>query len=37
MPPDIIYTQGEPETKPAIRLLGRDPLELIKKMERIRP
>jgi hydroxymethylpyrimidine kinase / phosphomethylpyrimidine kinase / thiamine-phosphate diphosphorylase len=36
-PPDIICAQAEPGTKPAVRLLGRDPEELIKKMERIRP
>jgi hydroxymethylpyrimidine kinase/phosphomethylpyrimidine kinase len=37
IPPDIIYAQGKSGTKSAMRLLGQDPQELIKKMERIRP
>jgi hydroxymethylpyrimidine/phosphomethylpyrimidine kinase len=36
-PPDIIYDHGDTGKEPVIRLFGRDPGELIKKMEMIRP
>lgn len=36
-PPDIIYDHGDTGKEPVIRLFGRDPEELIKKMEMIRP
>ena len=35
--PDIIYDSGDIGKEPIIRLFARDPLELIKKMEMIRP
>jgi len=35
--PDIIYDIGDMGKEPMIRLFGRDPLEVIKKMEMIRP
>jgi len=36
-PPDIIYDKGDIGKEPIIRLFARNPLELIKKMEMIRP
>jgi hydroxymethylpyrimidine/phosphomethylpyrimidine kinase len=36
-PPDMIYDHGDTGKEPVIRLFGRDPGELIKKMEMIRP
>ncbi len=36
-PPDIIYDHGDIGKEAVIRLFGRDPEELIKKMEMIRP
>jgi len=36
-PPDIIYDLGDVGKEPIIRLFAKDPLELIKKMEMIRP
>jgi hydroxymethylpyrimidine/phosphomethylpyrimidine kinase len=36
-PPDIIYDLGDIGKEPIIRLFARDPLELIEKMEMIRP
>ncbi len=36
-PPDIIYDIGDMGKEPMIRLFGRNPLEVIKKMEMIRP
>ena len=36
-PPDIIYDQGDAGAEAVIRLFARDPQELIKKMEMIRP
>lgn len=36
-PPDIIYDLGDMGKEPIIRLFAKDPLELIKKMEMIRP
>jgi hydroxymethylpyrimidine/phosphomethylpyrimidine kinase len=36
-PPDIIYDKGDIGKEPIIRLFARDPLELIEKMEMIRP
>lgn len=36
-PPDIIYDKGDVGKEPIIRLFARDPLELIEKMEMIRP
>lgn len=35
-PPDIIYDTGSIGKEPIIRLFGRDPIELIEKMEKIR-
>jgi hydroxymethylpyrimidine kinase / phosphomethylpyrimidine kinase / thiamine-phosphate diphosphorylase len=37
LPPDIIYDLGDIGKEPIIRLFAKDPLELIKKMEMIRP
>jgi hydroxymethylpyrimidine/phosphomethylpyrimidine kinase len=37
VPPDIIYDTGDVGKEAIIRLFGRNPLELIKKMEIIRP
>ena len=37
LPPDIIYDLGDVGKEPIIRLFAKDPLELIKKMEMIRP
>ncbi|HOJ70501.1 MAG TPA: bifunctional hydroxymethylpyrimidine kinase/phosphomethylpyrimidine kinase [Syntrophorhabdaceae bacterium] len=36
-PPDIIYDEGDMGKEPMIRLFGKTPLEVIKKMEMIRP
>ncbi len=36
-PPDIVYDLGDIGKEPIIRLFAKDPLELIKKMEMIRP
>jgi hydroxymethylpyrimidine kinase / phosphomethylpyrimidine kinase / thiamine-phosphate diphosphorylase len=37
VPPDIIYDLGDMGKEPIIRLFAKDPIELIKKMETIRP
>ncbi|HOJ42578.1 MAG TPA: bifunctional hydroxymethylpyrimidine kinase/phosphomethylpyrimidine kinase [Syntrophorhabdaceae bacterium] len=37
MPPDIIYDTGDMGKEPMIRLFGRNPIEVIKKMEMILP
>jgi hydroxymethylpyrimidine/phosphomethylpyrimidine kinase len=36
-PPDIIYDKGAVGKEPMIRLFAKDPVELIQKMEMIRP
>lgn len=36
-PPDIIYDIGDMGKEPMIRLFGRNPIEVIKKMEKIKP
>lgn len=36
-PPDIIYDRGDIGKEPMIRLFARDPYELIRKMEMVRP